>query len=45
MRLVIWGIQIVVGLVGVALAGKETIAMAKRLGWRQTPREVWRLLR
>jgi hypothetical protein len=44
-RLAIWGVQILVGFVGVFLAGKETIAMAKRLGWRKAPGEVWRLLR
>lgn len=43
LRLVIWGIQIVVGLVGVLLAGRVTIEEAKRTGWRRTPRHLWRL--
>jgi hypothetical protein len=42
-RLVIWGIQIVVGLVGVLLVGKVTIKEAKRAGWRHTPRHLWDL--
>jgi hypothetical protein len=42
-RLIVWGIQIVVGLVGLLLAGKVTIEEAKRSGWRCTPKRVWRL--
>ena len=42
-RLVIWGIQVVIGLVGVFLAGKVTINEAKKAGWRRTPRHLWRL--
>ena len=45
LRAVIWGIQIVVGLIGVAIAGRETIQIAKSTGWRNSPRAVWRLLR
>ena len=43
LRLVIWGIQVVVGLVGVLLVGKVTIKEAKRTGWRHTPRHLWDL--
>jgi hypothetical protein len=43
LRLIVWGIQIVVGLVGLFLAGKVTIDEAKRTGWRRTPRRVWNL--
>jgi hypothetical protein len=42
-RLVIWGIQVVVGLVGVFLVGKLALAEAKRAGWRGTPRRLWQL--
>ena len=42
-RLIVWGIQIVVGLVGLLLAGKVTIDEAKRSGWRRTPGRVWNL--
>jgi hypothetical protein len=42
-RLVVWGIQIVVGLVGVWLVGKLAVEEAKRTGWRRTPRHLWQL--
>ena len=44
-RLCVWGIQIVVGLVGVWLVGKLAFAEAKRAGWRKTPRRLWELFR
>ena len=45
LRTVIWGVQIVVGMVGVVLAGRETVRIAKSVGWRKSPAVVWRLLR
>ena len=42
-RLVVWGIQIVVGLVGLLLVGKLAVDEAKRTGWRGTPRRMWQL--
>ena len=45
LRAVIWGVQIVIGLIGVAIAGRETIRIAKSTGWRNSPRAVWGLLR
>jgi hypothetical protein len=44
-RLVTWSIQILIGFVGVAVAGRETVRLAKSVGWRQLPRAVWTLLR
>jgi hypothetical protein len=44
-RLAVWGIQIVVGLVGVALVGKLAVEEAKKAGWRKTPRRLWELFR
>jgi len=44
-RLVVWGIQIAVGLVGVALVGKLAVDEAKKAGWRKTPRRLWQLFR
>lgn len=44
-RALIWGVQVVVGLVGVAVAGAETVKIAKSVGWREAPAAVWRLLR
>ena len=43
LRLVIWGIQTVVGLVGLLLVGKVTMHEAKRAGWRRTPKHLWQL--
>jgi hypothetical protein len=45
LRAAIWGVQIVVGLIGVAVAGRQTIQIAKSVGWRNSPRAVWNLLR
>lgn len=45
LRAVIWGVQIAIGLFGVALAGRETIQIAKSVGWRRSPGVVWRLIR
>jgi hypothetical protein len=45
LRAAIWGVQILIGLIGVAIAGRETIRIAKSTGWRNSPRAVWRLLR
>lgn len=42
-RLVVWGIQIVIGLVGVWLVGRVAVEEAKRSGWRRTPGQLWRL--
>ena len=33
-----------VGIVGAAVAGKETIDLAKSVGWKRLPRVVWRLM-
>jgi hypothetical protein len=44
LRYAIWGVQIVIGIVGVAIAGRETIDLAKSVGWRRLPRVVWRLV-
>ncbi len=38
-------IEIVIGVVGVALAGSEAIAILKRVGWKHLPRAVWTILR
>jgi len=45
LRAVIWGAQIVIGVVGAAIAGAETIRIAKSVGWRRSPGVVWRLMR
>ena len=45
LRLTIWTIQFLVGLIGIALAGAETIRLARNLGWRHTPTALWTMLR
>jgi hypothetical protein len=44
MRLTIWGVQIVIGILGVAVAGRPTVDVVKRVGWRSAPRVLWGLL-
>jgi hypothetical protein len=43
LRLVVWGIQTLVGLVGLLLVGRLAVAEARRTGWRRTPRRLWHL--
>jgi hypothetical protein len=45
LRATIWGAQWIIGFVGIAVAGRETVAIAKSVGWRQMPRSVWHILR
>jgi hypothetical protein len=44
-RAAIWGVQILIGMVGVIVAGRETIRVAKSVGWRKSPRVLWTLFR
>jgi hypothetical protein len=43
-RYVIWGVQIVVGLIGLALAGSAFFEAAKQLGWKRAPAALGRAL-
>lgn len=43
-RMIIWGIQICIGLIGVWLAGKVAVDHAKKNGWRHTPKNLWKLM-
>jgi hypothetical protein len=45
LRLTIWTIQFVVGLIGITLAGAESIRLARNLGWRRTPSALWTMFR
>ncbi|GAA1949667.1 hypothetical protein GCM10009798_06100 [Nocardioides panacihumi] len=45
LRLTIWTIQFLIGFIGIALAGAETIRLARSLGWRRTPTALWSMLR
>jgi hypothetical protein len=42
LRLAIWSVQIVVGLVGIALCGSSFVDAVKHVGWRKAPRALWR---
>jgi hypothetical protein len=44
-RAVVWSVQVVIGLIGAAVAGAETVRIAKSVGWRRAPAVVWGLLR
>jgi hypothetical protein len=43
LRLAVWGIQILVGLIGLWLVGELAIKEVKEAGWRHTPRRLWKL--
>ena len=44
-RLTVWTVQFLVGLIGIALVGAETIRLARNLGWRHIPTALWTMLR
>lgn len=44
-RATVWGIQIIVGLIGVGLAGRVALDEAKKEGWKRTPALLWKLFR
>ena len=45
LRAAIWSVQVVIGMIGVVVAGRETIRVAKSVGWRRSPRVMWGLVR
>ena len=44
-RIAVWTVQFLVGIVGIALAGAESVRMARGLGWRRTPSALWIMFR
>jgi hypothetical protein len=42
LRLTIWSVQIVIGIVGIALAGSSFVDAVKHVGWKRAPRALWR---
>ncbi|MDH2414440.1 hypothetical protein [Nocardioides sp. CER19] len=44
-RITVWTIQFLMGLIGIALAGAETFHLARSLGWRHTPTALWSMFR
>jgi hypothetical protein len=45
LRLWVWGIQILIGFIGVWLAGKVAIASTRQHGLKRAPAELWHLFR
>lgn len=41
---VMWGLQIVIGLVGLYIAGKEAIELVRKDGIKKLPKNLWRVL-
>lgn len=41
-RLIIWTIQVVMGIVGLVIAGSAVAAVVKSAGWRHAPAAAWR---
>jgi hypothetical protein len=44
-RLWIWGIQIVIGWIGLVLVGTIAAKVIKGVGWRRMPQTLWLMLR
>lgn len=42
-RLIVWGIQILIGFVGLWLVGSLAVKEAKQAGWKHTPKRIWQL--
>ena len=39
-----WGLEVLMGVLGLALAGSVFAAAVKEAGWRHAPRTVWKAL-
>lgn len=45
LRLIVWGVQIVIGLIGLWLVGELAAREIKNAGWRNAPGQIWKLFR
>jgi hypothetical protein len=45
LRLIIWGLQIIIGLIGLWLVGKLAAEAARTDGWKHVPRNMWQLFK
>jgi len=43
-RALVWGIQFLIGLVGLWFVGKRAVREVKEAGWKHTPGRLWKLL-
>lgn len=44
-RLAVWGVQIIIGFIGLWLVGEVAVQTAKQEGWRKAPGNIYRLFR
>jgi len=44
-RLVIWSVQVLVGLIGLLVAGAAAKSVVRGVGWRRLPGALWSMLR
>ncbi len=44
-RLAIWGVQIIIGLIGLWFVGEVAVKAAKEEGWKRTPHKIWHLFK
>lgn len=42
-RLAIWGLQFIIGFIGLWLVGKLAMESARSDGWKHVPKNLWRL--
>ena len=43
-RAAIWTVQVIIGLIGLAIAGREFVALIKSYGRRRAPKAMWNAL-
>ncbi len=41
---IVYGVQILMGFVGLVVAGKEAAALIKKSGWRAGPKQAWHII-
>ena len=44
-RIAIWGLQFIIGFIGLWLVGKLAVESARTEGWKHVPRNLWRLFK
>lgn len=42
-RLLVWRLQFIIGLIGLWLVGKLAVESIRRDGWKQVPKNLWKL--
>jgi hypothetical protein len=44
-RISVWIAQWIIGIVGLLIAGRTAATTVRKVGWRHTPKVLWRMLR